>query len=92
MKTIWKFNVPIRDLALIEMPKGAQTLSVGVQGQEICMWAIVDPNAEKEMRRFSVHGTGIPMEFGLPGKFIGTVQIVTIAGVYVGHVFEAGLV
>lgn len=89
MKTIWKFNVKITDSQEIEMPKGAEILTVQMLVSYINLWAIVDTDAEKETRTFHVYGAGNPIpEIDLlhqTRKYIGTVQQ---AEFYVWHVFE----
>ena len=86
MKTIYKFKLPIRDVAEQYIPKGSKVLSVGMQGDNLCFWAEVD-TAEKEfvLRRFRVAGTGYPLECGMKlGRFLGTV----FERVFVWHVYE----
>lgn len=85
-KQIWKFDITHRAMVGIDMPKGAEILSLQYQGRNLCFWALVDPNAEKENRTFTVHGTGHDI-IGSDKKFhIGTVQ--TGNGCLVWHVFE----
>lgn len=83
MKTIWKFT--LQPECELEMPKGAELLSVREQGEDICLWALVDPTADKEVRRFRGFGTGhdVPDQ---PMKFIGTAHL--HGGSLVFHVFE----
>lgn len=83
MKTVWKY--PVRPTMEIELPVGAQVLSVQMQGGEPQMWVHLDPAAPKEVRSFAVFGTGheIPDDYTL---FIGTFQ--THGGLLVFHVFE----
>lgn len=86
MTTIWKFQVRIEDAFTLEMPKGAKILSVQTQGNTPCLWAMVDPQAEKQKRYFSVFGTGFPFEIGDHLTFVGTFQI--HGGSLVFHLFE----
>jgi hypothetical protein len=73
----------------VEMPKGAHVLSVGVQGDdEMVAWALVDPDAEKVVRRFAVYPTGLVEVSPHPGRFIGTVMFER--GRLVFHVFDVG--
>ena len=53
MKQIWKYQVE----NVIEMPKGAEILTVQVQTPfNICIWAKVDPEeTEMEKRKFRSH-------------------------------------
>jgi len=81
MKTIWKFKLE----SAIEMPLGSQILSAREQGDEICIWALVDPLAEKEQREFTVYGTGHDVPDAAM-KFLGTAHL--YGGNMVFHVFE----
>jgi len=85
--TIWKFPVRIADEFSIEMPVGAQVLSVQVQGTEPQLWALVNPKARRTMRRFRVHGTGHPVAPDI-GEFVGTFQV--RMGTLVFHLFDQG--
>lgn len=85
LQQIWKFPLPVRDdgSADVEMSADARVLHVGMQGQTICLWAVVSPDAEKVTRKFRVVGTGWPI--AKLGRYIGTVHI----DGYVWHVFAA---
>jgi hypothetical protein len=85
MKTIWKFQVLPNEN--VSMPKGATILSAGVQGEDIFIWALVDPDAPRLDRLISVYGTGHTI-LGDPGAFIGSVMM--HGGTFVFHVFDAG--
>jgi hypothetical protein len=86
MKTIWKFPLALVSPYQITMPKGAEILTVQRQGDAACIWAIVDPNADRERRVFEVFGTGQPMHdgIGVEREYVNTFQ----QGPYVWHVFE----
>ena len=70
----------------IEMPLGARILSVQVQMDEICIWALINDAHELVSRRFRVFGTGHPIEGGDALTYLGTVQL--LEGRLVLHVFE----
>lgn len=84
-KRIFKYTLTIEDLQTVEMPEGAEILSVQNQGGDVCIWALCAPNAPKEARTFHIFGTGNPV-CDNPGRFVGTVQI--LDGALVWHVFE----
>ena len=42
----------------LEMPQGAEIMSVREQGGVACLWALVDPDAPLEPRRFRTYSTG----------------------------------
>ena len=84
MISIWKYPVaPGRQT--VEMPGGAELLSVQMQGDQPTLWARVDDQAAKVGRIISVVGTG--HEAPHPKvPFIGTFQM----GWMVWHVFDHG--
>ncbi len=86
MQAIWKFPVDVADRFVSDMPDGATILSVQYQHGSIQMWALVDPSKPVVQRKFSVYGTGHPIEPG--GTFIGTFQI--HEGALVFHLFDYG--
>jgi hypothetical protein len=61
MKTVFKYElnpVAAEDLAVLEMPEGAEPLEVGFQGSQLCLWALVDPEVTgREQFTFIVKGT-----------------------------------
>jgi hypothetical protein len=87
-EVIWKF--PIKDgntETVIEMPGDDSTvLSVQYQGDQLCLWAKLNPNEEVRKRRIRVIESGIPIEDRADEFlfFIDTVQ----RGALVWHVFE----
>lgn len=83
-RTIWKFELETKDTQFISMPKGAEILCVQIQIGNPCVWALVDPEAEKKDVEFSTIGTGHPVD-GRPKIYIGTYQI--IHRMLVFHVF-----
>jgi hypothetical protein len=88
MKVIFKYEIEARDHQSVEMPAGAQILSVQVQRDVPCIWAIVDPANPVESRSFEVFGTGHPFPacIGSGREYIGTFQL--LAGSLVFHLFE----
>lgn len=85
MTTIWKFPIKITDLQLVPMSKSAQIISAQIQGDVLCLWAIVDTNEVKDQRVIEIYGTGHPMRDQTQRRHIVTVQ----DGQLVWHVFEA---
>jgi hypothetical protein len=87
MQTIYKFPLKVDDLVTVSMPKGAKILSLQVQNDIPCLWALVDEDMEwRENRVFRIFGTGHVFAAS-PGTFLGTVQL--MEGALVFHVFEA---
>ncbi len=83
MKAIWKFPLESR---MLQMPRGAQILTVQVQNEVTCVWAICDKEASQVTRRLVVVGTGWEIE--PKGTYIGSFQL--HGGVLVFHVFDEG--
>ena len=87
---IWKFPIPRAANTYgdfqIEMPLGANVLSVGVQGpagdEIVCIWAAVDTAQASCPKDFCLRGTGHGLT-GEEGRFIGTV----FQDPYVWHLF-----
>lgn len=55
MKTVYKYLI---DGGEMQLPRGAKVLTAGIQGENIYIWAEVDPNEILEHRTFRVFGTG----------------------------------
>jgi hypothetical protein len=72
------------DGKFLELPVGARVLTAKEQGNDICIWAEVDPSAELETRIFSIVETGkdIPQN----ASYVGTAFLFN--GSYVAHVYE----
>lgn len=86
MITIFKYEID-NDDSEIELPIGAEILSVAFQHHILCMWMKIDTEVKMEIRNFEAFGTGheIPQDMGFDYKFIGTAH--TINGL-VFHAFE----
>jgi hypothetical protein len=86
-KQIWKYTIEPNEI-MLEMPKDAQILTVQNQNEEPCIWALVNPENEKESRHFELYGTGhdIHYDMGIERKYINTFQL--MGGAFVYHLFE----
>jgi len=87
MKTIWKFELEIKNEQIIEMPKNALILQTAqIQNGRPVIWAVCD-DEEKEKSNVIILtlGTGnlINVNIQLRFVYIGTYQL----GSFVGHVF-----
>lgn len=76
-----------------EMPRFSTVLRVEWQHGELCMWALVDPEAEKEQRHFIIVGTGHEVQASddskanlSPEGYRGTFQY--LGGDLIFHIFE----
>lgn len=86
--TVWKYELSPRSVQHIGMPQDAKLLSVHVQDDTPCLWALVDPTKEKVARRIVLAGTGQYVDAELTGEHVGTFLLAK--GSYVGHIFDAG--
>jgi len=85
MRKIYKYPLLLTDPIDLALPRGAQVLTVQMQRGSPQMWALVDPGAGMESRRFRLLGTGIAFnETGL--RYINTFQM--REGRLVLHLFE----
>jgi hypothetical protein len=87
VKTIWKFPLSMTTFQKIDMPRGAQLLSVQPQSGNVCLWALVDPTADKTPTGVWIHGTGHELDTDKHlGRHISTFQL--DGGSLVFHAFE----
>jgi len=82
---IYKYVSPMRSGGVSHtMPVDAEVVSVGLQGDQLCIWAQIDLEQDlKEGRSFSVVGTGQGFTL-VPTKYHGRVT----DGPYEWHVLE----
>ena len=84
MKTIFKYPLSVTDTQVLKMPKNADVFSAQFQGEQLCVWGLVDTEAELEDREFRIFGTGQPFEVLGMFRFVDTVQQ---GDYFVWHVF-----
>lgn len=83
-KAIWKFPLLLIDAPqLVMMPEGAEILTAQMQGNSVCVWALVNTKAPTERRFFEIAGTGNRMP-DANRRYVSTTQ----SGPLVWHVFE----
>jgi hypothetical protein len=89
-KEIWKYDIRADATVVVQMPKGAQVLSVVNQNDGIVVYALVDTLEKKtEGYTFVTIGTGYEVDINTSVyRFVGTV--VTNQGKRVWHVFMRG--
>lgn len=87
IKQIWKFEINPNKV-IIEMPKGAEILTIQIQDENPCIWALVNPENEKDLRHFEIYGTGHDIKYGFDTSrvYINTFQMHN--GSLVFHLFE----
>lgn len=89
--TVWKWEFAVQDRFTLRLPKDAEVLTVQAQRDRACLWALCDPEAEKEDRTFACWGTGHQhfLNGRSPGRYVGTFQL--MSGALVFHLFEEEL-
>jgi hypothetical protein len=69
---VWKFAV--NPFGRTQIVSGAIILHVGAQGDEVCVWALVNPSFPMTEVNIAAYGTGHPVPAD-PGRFLGTAQM-----------------
>lgn len=83
---IYKYELNVTDCQALDLPTGAKILTVQMQRNICCLWALVDETAPYlEARHIRIYGTGHPVS-ELPGAYISTVMLND--GELVFHAFE----
>jgi len=87
MLIVYKYPIPMVEEFSLSLPATAEILTVQMQGHIPQLWALVDPDALTETRRFRLAGTGhlIDQRKGYP-EYIATFQMAD--GDLVWHLFE----
>jgi hypothetical protein len=86
MKSIYKYQLSLNDVDVILLPVGSDILTIQMQDNNICMWALVDTSEQRMVsRHIYTFGMGHSIDPTLKLKHISTYQI----GSYlVYHAFE----
>ena len=82
MRTILKYEVQNTDRPVIVMPDGANILAVGMQNDNMFLWADVDTDNGERRYELRVIGTGHPVPFGM--TYVNTV----FQGPFVWHIYK----
>lgn len=85
MNRIWKYKLRPGSTAL-NLPHGAVVRHVGYQGNDVCLWAEVDPDNADQRRIFFAVPTGGIVPDG--ATYISSVQFSEDELVLVFHIFE----
>ena len=86
IKKILRYDLVLEDETTLQLPRGAAVLTAQVQGGRPVLWALVDPNEPKVLRKFQLHRTGAPAPGFLDGeRHLATLQL----GDDAYHLFEA---
>jgi|GraSoiStandDraft_14_1057315.scaffolds.fasta_scaffold235116_2 hypothetical protein len=85
MHQVWKFPLMPEENE-VELPVGAEVLTVELTSQGPALLALVDPDAERETRTFLVIGNGTDLPEGVAAlHYRGTAKV---PGAFTAHVFE----
>ena len=84
MQKIWKYPISMEDAQTIQLPEDAKILCIKTQHGKPCMWVLLDPDAQKVVRHFTLYKTNqiIPER---RGEYIDTFQMHKDNSVF--HVF-----
>lgn len=86
-RVILKYSVQPADWLHLDLPQGAQVLTVQVQDGQPYLWASVIPSAPVEPRRFRLLPTGLEYEADRL-TYVVTFQIVTEGRPLIFHLLE----
>ena len=81
---VFKYTLAVADYQIVVMPVGAQLLDAQMQGNQLCLWALVNLANPAVQRTIAIHETG--QEFAKGGTYVATFQ----TGPLVFHVFDHG--
>lgn len=85
-KAIWKYPLTASDYQEIEMPVGARVLTAALQHENLCLWALVDPEMPVGRALVRIAGTGHTLpDTTYADDYAGTYQL--RGGALVFHVF-----
>ena len=88
VKEIWKYPLLAATPIILAMPEGAVMLTVQTQRGTPCLWALVDPQAQKVDYTFHIIATGEPFNavWDTEMSYVGSFQ--TKNETYVWHLFR----
>jgi hypothetical protein len=88
MLTVYKYPFQLDDEITLMLPSGFKTLKVDVQRNELCLWALVDPDNKTIPVGFRIAGTGHPIEKhpNIEYRYVDTILLA--GGDLVFHVFQ----
>jgi hypothetical protein len=86
MYKIYKYPFEIKDEFIIEMPYDSKILNAFCQNDIPCMWALVNPQRKLQKRKFTIIGTGHPIEETYNLEHISTFS--QSDGKFIWHLFE----
>lgn len=85
MKTIYKYPILLEEKQIISMPINAEILTVQIQNNVPCLWALVDNKLPLSDVTVIVYSTGAEIDQSQNLKYCSTLQV--FDGAMVFHVF-----
>lgn len=88
-KVIYKYEIFPDDIVTLDLPFGAEILTVQTQKDKVCLWALVSPDLSVVKRYFRLAGTGHEIDYSnsnIKHEYINTFQLSN--GNLVFHLFE----
>lgn len=88
-KTIFKYQMPVLEEFVMDLPAGAQIIRMADQGGMFWLWAVVDTTKPLEKRHFRAFKTGAPIP-DLPGMIYHgfcAVHVQMELGLYIFEIF-----
>jgi len=70
-RVIFKYQMPVLEEFTMTLPTGAEIIRMESQGGMFWLWAVVNTDAEPEVRRFRAFKTGAKIPDGLGLRYIG---------------------
>lgn len=76
METIWKYELSLDKCQQIKAPAGWKPMSVQLQRNTLCLWAVVDTNNKLCSNKVWLHITGEALpDRPVDRVFVGTIQM-----------------
>lgn len=73
-RRIWKWELAVTDEQHILMPRDPEILAVAFQGEQLCVWAMVEPENNRKPYTFRIFGTGNRLPEQPWGTYLCTLQ------------------
>jgi len=87
--TIWKTILAPTDMQEIDVPEGAELLTVREQHEQICLWFRCNPSNDLKKRQIVICGTGHSIPEGFRYPYVGTAFL--DGGQLVFHIFASSI-
>lgn len=86
---VLKYKLLVQDTQVLTLPRDARILTVRAQGEDICLWALVDTKVVRTTTRlFRLVGTGHEIALLAVHELVHLGTVMLREGALVFHVFE----